>query len=182
MLRFIRPVTVAAVSAATLMLAGCATLRVNSYVERGADFRRYESYAWAERGAFATGDPRLDDNRFFSQRVEEAVDMQLAARGFEKTGPSTADVLLHIHARMEQRLDTAAFDPIDGHCIDDECRPEVYDAGTLMVDFMDRRTNRLAWRGWAERSFDGVVDDQKWMEATIDKTVATILARLPRQE
>jgi hypothetical protein len=182
MLRFIRPVTVAAVSVATLMLAGCATLRVNSYLERGADFRRYESYAWAERGAFATGDPRLDDNRFFSQRVEEAVDMQLAARGFEKTGPSTADVLLHIHARMEQRLDTAAFDPIDGHCIDDECRPEVYDAGTLMVDFMDRRTNRLAWRGWAERSFDGVVDDQKWMEATIDKTVATILARLPRQE
>ncbi len=63
-----------------------------------------------------------------------------------------------------------------------DCRPEVYDAGTLMVDFMDRRTNRLAWRGWAERSFDGVVDDQKWMEATIDKTVARILARLPRQE
>ena len=44
--------------------------------------------------------------------------MQLAARGFEKTGPATADVLLHIHARMEQRLDTAAFDPIDGHCIE----------------------------------------------------------------
>ena len=100
---------------------------------------------------------------------------------FEKTGPATADVLLHIHARMEQRLDTAAFDPIDGHCINDDCRPEVYDAGTLMVDFMDRRTNRLAWRGWAERSFDGVIENQEWMEATIDKTVARILARLPRQ-
>ncbi len=119
MLRFIRPVTVAGVLIAALALAGCATLRVNSYVERGADFTRYRSYAWAERGAFATGDPRLDNNRFFSQRVEEAVDMQLAARGFEKTGPGTADVLLHIHARMEQRLDTAAFDPIDGHCIDE---------------------------------------------------------------
>ena len=181
MLRFIRPVTVAGVLIAALALAGCATLRVNSYVERGADFTQYRSYAWAERGAFATGDPRLDNNRFFSQRVEEAVDMQLAARGFEKTGTGTADVLLHIHARMEQRLDTAAFDPIDGHCIDDECRPGVYDAGTLMVDFMDRRTNRLAWRGWAERSFDGVIENQEWMEATIDETVARILAQLPRK-
>jgi hypothetical protein len=167
-------------SMVALALAGCATLRVNSYLERSADFTRYRSFAWAERGAFATGDPRLDNNRFFSQRVEEAVDMQLAARGFEKTTAATADVLLHIHARMDQRIDTADFDSIDGRCIDNECRSEVYDAGTLMVDFMDRRTNKLAWRGWAERSFDGVVDDQKWMEATIDKTVARILEQLPR--
>ena len=182
MLRFTRPTIVAGLSIAVLALAGCATLRVNSYLDRGAEFSRYRSYAWAERGPFATGDPRLDNNRFFSQRIEEAVDMQLAARGFDKVSAGTADVLLHIHARMDQRVDTAEFDPIDGHCIDDDCRPEVYDAGTLMVDFMDRRTNRLAWRGWAERSFDGVVDDQKWLETTIDKTVARILAQLPRQE
>jgi hypothetical protein len=165
-----------------LALAGCATLRVNSYADRGADFSRYRSYAWAERGAFATGDPRLDNNRFFSQRVEEAVNMQLAAHGLEQTSAGTADLLVHIHARVDQRLDTADFDPIDGHCIEPDCRPEVYDAGTLMVDLMDRRTNRLAWRGWAEGSFDGVIDDQKWMEATIDKAVASILARLPRQQ
>jgi hypothetical protein len=165
-----------------LALAGCATLRVNSYVERGADFARYRSYAWAEREAFSTGDPRLDNNRFFSQRVEEAVDMQLSARGFQKTGAGAADLLIHIHARLDQRVQPPAFDSIDGHCIDEDCRPEVYDAGMLMVDFMDRRTNRLAWRGWADRSFDGIVDDQQWMEATIDKTVARILAQLPRQQ
>jgi hypothetical protein len=169
-------------SMVALALAGCATLRVDSYVERGADFSRYRSYAWAERGGFATGDPRLDNNRFFTQRIEEAVDMQLAARGFEKASVGSADVLLHIHAHMDQRVHTAEFDVIDGRCIDRDCRPEVYDAGTLMVDFMDRRTNRLAWRGWAERSLDGVVDNQQWMEATIDKTVARILDRLPRQQ
>src|SRR5688572_13688894 len=180
MLRFIRPATVAGVSIAVLAIAGCATLRVNSYADRGADFARYQTYAWAERGAFSTGDPRLDNNRFFSQRVEEAVDMQLAARGLEKTSAGAADLLIHIHARLDQRIDTAEFDPIDGRCTEDDCRPKVYDAGTLMVDLTDRRTNRLAWRGWAESSFDGVVDNQEWMEATIDKAVARILARLPR--
>jgi len=181
MLRSIRPATVAAMSVAALMLAGCATLRVNAYVERGADFTQYRSYAWAERGAFATGDPRLDNNRFFSQRVEDAVDMQLSARGFEKASHATADLLIHIHARMEQRIDASAIDQREGRCAVEDCRPEVYDAGTLLVDFMDRRTNRLAWRGWAERSFDGVIENQTWMETAIDRAVARILAQLPRK-
>jgi hypothetical protein len=171
--------TTAAVAAVSLLLAGCATLRVNSYVDRGTDFARYRSYAWAERQAFSTGDPRLDNNRFFSQRVEEAVDMQLAARGFEKAGAGAADVLLHIHARVDQRLEIGTFDRIDGRCAAEECPPEVYDAGTLMVDVVDRRTNQLAWRGWAEGSFDGVIDDQRRMETKIDEAVAKIVARLP---
>jgi hypothetical protein len=182
MLRFTRLAIVAGPPIIALAFAGCATLRVNSYLEPDSEFSRYRSYAWAERGPFDTGDPRLDNNRFFSQRVEEAVDMHLAARGFAKASAGTADVLLHVHARVDQRLNTADVERIDGRCINNACQPEVYDTGSLMVDFMDRRTNRLAWRGWAERSFDGVVDDQKWMEATIDKTVARILAKLPRAE
>lgn len=43
MLRFTRPAIVAGLSAVALALAGCATLRVNSYLERGADFPRYRS-------------------------------------------------------------------------------------------------------------------------------------------
>jgi len=39
----------------------------------------------------------------------------------------------------------------------------------------------LAWHGWAERSFDGVLDNQEWMKATIGRTVARISARLPRR-
>lgn len=153
-----RLAVLAAAATVAMLVTGCATYRVNAYLERGADFDRYRSYAWAPPDAFSTGDPRLDNNRFFSQRVEEAVDMQLAARGFEKTGAAAADVLIHIHTRAGQSIEV----------------------GTLMVDLIDRRTNRLAWRGWSEDSFDGVVDDQRWMEETIDKTVARILARLPR--
>ena len=164
MLRFIRQVTVAGMLIAALTLAGCATLRVNSYVDRGADFTRYRSYAWAERGAFATGDPRLDNNRFFSQRIEDAVDLQLAARGFEKVRPHAADLVIQIHARVDHRRQ-----------LDDT-------SGTLFIDFIDTRTNTLAWRGWAEGSLDGVIDDQRWMEKAIDETVAKILARLPRNQ
>lgn len=144
------------VIAAAVTLNACATLQVHSYRERGADFGRYHSYAWGAPDAFSTGDPRLDNNRFFSERVEGAVDRQLAGRGLEKTGAGAADLVIHLHTRVDQRLDT-----------------------TLMLDFIDGRTNRLAWRGWAERVLDGVVDDQHVMEEAVDNAVERILAQLP---
>ena len=180
--RRIRIDRLAMVIVAAVTLNACATLRVDSYLERGADFAHYRSYAWAASDAFSTGDPRLDNNRFFTERVESAVDRQLRGRGVEKTGADTADLVVHIHTRVDQRLDTNAFDQEYGRCDAEECRPRVYDAGTLLLDFIDTRTNTLAWRGWAEGSLDGVIDDQQWMEETVDKAVERILARLPRHQ
>ena len=177
--RRIRIDRLAMVIVSVVTLNACATLRVNSYLERGADFARYRSYAWQRSDVFSTGDPRLDNNRFFTGRVESAVERQLSGRGFEKTGADTADLVIHIHARVDQRLDTNAIDQEYGRCDAEECRPRVYDAGTLLLDFIDTRTNTLAWRGWAEGSLDGVIDDQQWMEETIDRAVEKILARLP---
>ena len=104
------------------------------------------------------------------------------------------------HAHVSERLDVDRIDrgngycattdcqprinryeagTLDGHCVDNDCRPDVYDLGTLTVDVMDVRTNRLVWRGWAERGFDRVIDDQRAMERTVDDVVARILARWP---
>jgi uncharacterized protein DUF4136 len=161
MFRCTRLTTIAACATAALILSGCATLGVHSYLARDADFAHYRSYAWVEPAQFATGDPRLDNNRFFSQRVEDAMDMQLAGRGFEKTSPAAADVLIHIHVRADRGA-----------------TPE--EPGALFVDVIDRRTTSLAWRGWAEGGLDDVVDNQRWMEARIDEAVTKIIARLPR--
>jgi hypothetical protein len=167
------------VLAAALAVSACATLRVNAYLDRRAEFDRYHAYSWERSEAFSTGDARLDNNRFFSERVQAAVDRELRRRGLESTEPARADFTIHLHARVDQKLDTTALDRQDGRCDSSDCWPRVYDAGTLMIDFIDTRTQRLAWRGWAEAPFDGVIDDQAWMEETIDKAVARILAKLP---
>jgi hypothetical protein len=88
--------------------------------------------------------------------------------------------VIHIHARVDQRIESDAIDREYSRCESGGCRPFVYDAGTLLLDFIDTRTHQLAWRGWAERSLDGAIDNQDWLEATIDDAVAKILARLPR--
>jgi hypothetical protein len=180
-----RPTRIDSLAGAALVvltLSSCATLRVNSYLEHGIDFMEYRTYAWAPSGALSTGDPRLDNNRIFSGRVEAAVDEQLASRGFEKTKSPAAQLLIHIHARIDQRIEFNAIDREYRRCEVPDCGPFVYEAGTLLLDFIDTRTNGLAWRGWAEGSLDGAIDNQDWMEARIDDVVGRILARLPRED
>jgi hypothetical protein len=169
----------AALAIASLALAGCASTNVSSYVARGTDFSQYQTYRWEVTGRFETGDPRLDNNPFFQERVQATAERQLAAKGFEKVTSGASELVLHYHASVEQKLNVNDADAQNGFCTD--CEPYVYDAGTLVIDFVDARTNRLIWRGWAEGSVDGVIDNQQWMEERIDRAVARILEALPRR-
>jgi hypothetical protein len=166
------------VTLAAVTLAGCASLNVSSYVERGIDLRPYRTFGWSPTEGLYTGDPRLDNNRFFDERVRTAVEAGLAARGFEKAA-GTPDVLVHYHATVAQRIDARALDREEASCERDSCRPYVYEAGTLVVDLVDPRTRKLLWRGWAEGAIDGVIDNQTWMEEKVGEAVARILERLP---
>ena len=165
---------------AVLALAGCATLNVGSYVERGIDLRQYRTFDWGPSEGLYTGDPRLDNNRFFDERVRSEVEAGLGARGFEKAA-RPPDVLIHYHASVTQRFDSRELDRQYGSCENESCRPYVYEAGTLVVDLVDPRTNTLIWRGWVEGAIDGAIDDQGWMEEKVHQAVARILARLPHR-
>jgi hypothetical protein len=172
-------VRLSVVTIASLLVGSCAPVRVNSYVGRDLDLRRYHTYAWAPPDTFTTGDPRLDNNTFFGERVQQAVDGHLRQRGFEKVGGAQPDFVVHYHARVEQRLDSTELRPGEPRCQTGDCRPFVYDAGTLLIDVVDPRSNQLLWRGWAERGLEGVVDDQTWMDATVDDAVRRIMERFP---
>lgn len=163
-------------------LAGCASgLRVGSFLERQADLRQYSTYDWGPETALSTGDPRLDNNPFFDRRVRMRVEEELERRGFEKAAGSPPDLLVHYHANVSQKIAVTGLDRDYTLRRDDEPRATVYDAGTLFVDLVDPRRKTLVWRGWAEGSLEGAIDDQDWMEERIDQAVAAVMARLPRE-
>jgi hypothetical protein len=176
-LRQVKPLAAAIALTSALMLNGCAATSVNSYLASNADVSRYHTYDWAAPDRFETGDPRLDNNPFFQERVEQAVEAQLTSRGLERV-KSSPELVLHYHASIKQRVNANHADEEYGYCTD--CTPYVYDAGTLVIDLVDARTQKLVWRGWAEGSVDGAIDDQRAMEAQIDRAVARILTKLPR--
>ena len=155
----------------------CAPMRVRSFTEPGVDFSRYHTYAWAEHLDTATGDPRLDNNPFFQTRLMADIDRELTRHGFEKRTAGSPDLYVHYHARVTQELDVRTVDPEYGSC--QNCGATVYDAGSILIDFVDGRTEKLAWRGWVETSMQGAIDNQRWMEDQIDQAVTRILDRLP---
>jgi hypothetical protein len=128
-----------------------------------------------------TGDPRLDKNPFFKDHVEGAVEKQLAARGFEMSASGTPDLIIHYHASITQRIDVNRVDRGYGYCYGADCQSGVieYEAGTLVLDLVDSRTNRVIWRGWAQDTVEGVLDNEDEMARQINRAVTRMLARLP---
>jgi len=117
--------------------------------------------------------------------VEGAIEKQMAARGFERSPVSeTPDVRIHYHASINQRFDVRE-ESYSGNCDDDDVCPArviEYEAGTLVVDIVDERTDRLIWRGWAQGSVEGVLDDKGRLRRKIDEGVTRMFARLPRAQ
>jgi hypothetical protein len=74
-----------------ISLAACdESMSAGADFDRDADFPTYHSFAWEEADLLPVGDPRLDGNPFFIERIHNAVSTELVARGLERveTGPS----------------------------------------------------------------------------------------------
>src|SRR6185369_5498164 len=157
--------------------AACAPMTVSSHVERGLDITRYHTFEWGIADALPQGDPRLDRNPFFKDHFEGAVEKQLAARGLEHSGASP-DLLIHYHATIAHRLEIDHTSST-GYCPTRDCDPPLvgFEAGTLILDFIDARTNRLIWRGWAQHAIDDELENRDHMARRIDEAVTRMLAR-----
>ena len=175
---FVHGMTVAGAVAAL----GCATMTVSSHVEPGLDLAQYRTFDWGPADALPVGDPRLDQDPLFNDHVQGAVERGLALKGLNLAAAGgSPDLLIHYHANISQRIDVSSADQDFGFCAGEGCQPlvRVHEAGTLVVDIVDARTNRVIWRGWAQDSIRDELDDPERMETTIEAAVAQMLARLP---
>jgi hypothetical protein len=180
MKRFLLHMTVGL--AAIGIASGCATtMSVSSHVDRNLNFAQYRTFDWGPADALPTGDPRLDRDPFFKDHVQGAVERELAARGLEVTSSGTPDLLIHYHANVSERIDVNKADRAYGYCRAADCPPESvgYEAGTLVLDFMDAHTNKLVWRGWAQNRVEDMLRNQDKMAKTIAQAVAEMLRQLP---
>jgi len=165
-----------------IVIAGCAsTISVSSHVDRSLNFERYRTFDWGPADALPTGDPRLDRDPFFKDHVQGAVERGLGARGLELTSSGAPDLLIHYHANISQRIDVNRADRAYGYCGAGDCPPDIvrYEAGTLVLDFIDARTNTLVWRGWAQHSVEDMLRNRDRMAKTIDQAVTEMLRQLP---
>ena len=175
----------------TFFLASCAPITVGVHHAPDADFAAYHTFAWGQADALPTGDPRLDNNPFFHDYLQGAVERHLHERGIAVTDASNRpDLLLHYHANVTQRIDIESLrerqlhagQPGDRSTGDGEPLIRGYDESTIVLDMIDARTGHLVWRAWAQESLQDFVNDQDALKAHIEASVTQMLKRLPNKQ
>ena len=166
-----------------LAITACAsTMSVSSHVDHTANFMAFRTYSWGPADALPTGEPRLDQNPLFKDQFQGAVEKQLSFKGLALVTNGKPDLLVHYHANISEKLDVTSVDKKYGYCIRDDCNAKVerYEAGTLVLDVVDARTNRLIWRGWAQDAVKKMLASPDEMSREIKQGVPRMIAQFPK--
>jgi len=151
--------------AAALIVAGCGTVR--STTAPNTDLRKYSIYSlvrWPGRVESMT-----------EQTVDSSLRGSLAARGLTEATPGQApDFLVRYRLTTQQPL---SVEPV-GYGLNATATQDVsgYTRGTLVIEFIDPRTNQTFWRGTAN---DVVNRPDSPDSGTISRIVRQIVSRYP---
>ena len=151
------------------ILASCGTaIRSGSSSSPGVEFGAL-TFTWAQEEDFVVGDARLTDNRFFEDRLHEAIEWELSLRGIRHDEPSP-DLLVHHHLVLAgHELAVEAIDQ-SGYTTTEVY---VYEEGTVVVHLVDAETEEDVWVGWAqaniEQAIRGPDDMRTWVYDIVGK-------------
>ena len=139
--------------------------------DKEVEFAKYASYTWA--------DGESARNPLVHKRIVNAIDGQLAAKGWTKTaanaeGSPSAVVVYHAAIETERQLNTWGSGPRWSGF--GNASIETILTGQLVVDIYDAATKQLLWRGFAS---DTVSDDQEKNEKRLNEAVAKLFKQFP---
>jgi hypothetical protein len=145
--------------------------------DRAADFSRFKTYTWVDG-------TRLSDD-LNHQRVVNAIDSQLARKGFGKVDSSgNADVRVTYHIAVEKDVEfngsSTGFGPYGlGGSRRGTVRAQEILVGTMIVEMTNAATNKVVWRGVATMDIDRDAKPEK-REKSINKAAEKIFKNYPR--
>ncbi len=168
-----------------IVLSACATLSVQTDFDPSASFSDYQSFSWLAGLPEKTGDIRVD-NPLIHTRVRDAVEEELASKGYEKLSVGTPDFYIGYHLSLETKLDVRTVDAHYGYGPRGrmgvpERRYYQYEEGTLVLDVVDVKLGSLVWRGSGQRRIQEDSPTPEESRRRIHEAVAEILQRFPPQ-
>jgi Domain of unknown function (DUF4136) len=136
------------------------------------DFAHYKTYSW--------GDVKTPDGLWY-ERVKQAVDGQLAAKGWTQV-PSGSDVIVTARdaIRNQEQLNTYYNSLGGGRRFGgfgmSTTDVDTYKVGTLIIDLVDGQTKNLIWRSAVS---DTLSDKPEKNIKTLDKNVEKMFQHFP---
>lgn len=182
---FFRRLPLLSLAGLAFLLAACSP-RVYVEQDDAANLQGYHSYAWVTPPAGPVKDPILD-SQILESRVHKAVSAEMAARGFQEVAPDgNPDFMVTYHTAAKQKIESTgasfSFGIVDAFphgfgAVGFPVGPDVEsrDEGTLMLDVIDGKSKRLAWRGWTT----GLLNQDNYSDKAVAEAVKNILDKFP---
>lgn len=160
------------------LFSGCASIVSTDY-DAGAGFADYKTWAFA---------PNKGDDSFLSldgARVENAIQREMQDEPLSRGEPDTADLLVSYRVEDAEKLESSGFTYGFGLGRGNfgfglSTPPEVRQVkqGKLVVELVDRSTERVVWRGVSRRYLDERQSPEDRVEL-IDEVVTAMFDRYP---
>lgn len=160
------------------LFSGCASIVSTDY-DAGAAFSSYETWAFA---------PDKGQDDFLSldgARVENAIQREMQDETLTRAEPDTADLLVTYRVEDAEKLETSGFTYGLGlgrgnFGFGVSTPPEVRQVkqGKLVVELVERSSERVVWRGVSRRYLDEHQSPQDRVEL-IDEVVTAMFERYP---
>ena len=169
------PLIAATIFTGLLIFASCSSITVNQDYNTNFDFSNWKTFGFIPIPESAGID------QINATRLGDAIKNHLTAKGYKLEEPADFGVALAFH--QQTVTDVQSYGTGYGYGYGYWGGPggvdvTQYDQGTLIVDFIDMKENKLEWRGTGQ----GVLADNPSVEermANIDTAVAQILVQFP---
>lgn len=147
-----------------LLIGSAAAQTVQSDFDRTFQFSNLKTFSFAVQTRGAT-DPLAADS-LNDGRIRTGLESQLIANGFRmETGKADFVIAYYVTTKNKLSVQDYGYGPprwFGGRNI----RVDQYSEGTLMVDFIDTRTNQVIWRGRASGTLEMKRVDKKISKST----------------
>jgi hypothetical protein len=167
---------------AVLLAAGCSSVSVSHDFDPKVDFASLRTYGWISAPKSTSSDSiqrELASDSLIEGRVKKAVNQQLALKGLRET-TQNPDFLVAFHTGVEDKTDIQSWGYGYGYwgMGGGGISTINYQQGTLILDFVDPKTQNLIWRGVGKEVLSGGTSPEKRQER-INDAVQAILKKYP---
>jgi Domain of unknown function (DUF4136) len=158
-----------------MALASAFAQQVKTDFDHNANFSQYKTYSWQQI---------KDANPLWDARIKNAMDAQLAAKGWTQVDSGGDVAIVAIKTTETERSLQTFYDGFGGGwgwrgfggMGEATTTEQDYKEGTLIVDLYDAKTKQLIWRGSAEDTLSNKADKN---EKNLDKGVVKMFKDFP---
>lgn len=165
---------------AVVILSSCSSVKVAYDYDKQVDFTKYKTYA------FTPESQNLGVDQLNRDRIIKAVEAELAAKGFTKS--ENPDVLIDVHITAKKRTEAVANTSggygrygrygYGGGFSTTTVDYNEYLDGTLLINMVDKSTEKIAWQGRGTKTLDEDASAAK-RESNINYAVKQIFTNYP---